>query len=197
MRSFSWVAVQRADCTLQMFADVYNTKVFKTNIDQDAGALGAAAIAAVGCGLWKNFDRIDQIHKTVEIMIPDKENNRKYEDFCRSLKWQRSIKPRYGCAARPLSCEGRELRIGIIRSSGVIADRLTHAHKKGRNLLTGTWFLPIISCNNRITRLQLNTPTRLSEFDPFFGIYRKGMDFGCLVFQISPARMTELFSGIG
>ncbi len=64
---------------LQMFADVYNTKVLKTNIDQDAGALGAAAIAAVGCGLWKNFDRIDQIHKTVEIMIPDKENNRKYE----------------------------------------------------------------------------------------------------------------------
>ncbi len=64
---------------LQMFADVYNTNVLKTNIDQDAGALGAAAIAAVGCGLWVNFERIDQIHKTVEIFVPDKKNNQKYE----------------------------------------------------------------------------------------------------------------------
>ena len=35
------------------------TRILKTNIDQDAGALGAAAIAAVGCGLWDSFDRID------------------------------------------------------------------------------------------------------------------------------------------
>ena len=63
----------------RIFADVYNTKVLKTNIDQDAGALGAAAIAAVGCGYWESFDRIDAIHQTVEIVEPDPENNRKYE----------------------------------------------------------------------------------------------------------------------
>jgi xylulokinase len=64
---------------LGIFADVFNNNIIKTNIDQDAGALGAAAIAAVGCGLWENFDRIDQIHKVVEKVQPNKANNQKYE----------------------------------------------------------------------------------------------------------------------
>jgi xylulokinase len=64
---------------LQIFADVYNTKILKTNIDQDAGALGAAAIAAVGCGLWMDFNKIDKIHIAVEIVEPDPERNAKYE----------------------------------------------------------------------------------------------------------------------
>ncbi len=64
---------------LGIFADTFNTRIKKSNIDQDAGALGAAAIAAVGCGLWNDFGRIDAIHKTVEVVEPNKENNRKYE----------------------------------------------------------------------------------------------------------------------
>lgn len=64
---------------LGIFADVFNTRIIKTNIDQDAGALGAAAIAAVGCGIWKDFDKIDQIHKTSEVVKPNEENNSKYE----------------------------------------------------------------------------------------------------------------------
>ena len=64
---------------LGIFADAFNTCIKKTNIDQDAGALGAAAVAAVGCGLWKDFDRIDEIHKTVEVVTPNAENNAKYE----------------------------------------------------------------------------------------------------------------------
>ena len=64
---------------LGIFADAFNTRIKKSNIDQDAGALGAAAIAAVGCGLWKSFDKIDEIHKTVEVVEPDKQNNCKYE----------------------------------------------------------------------------------------------------------------------
>ena len=64
---------------LGIFADTFNTRIIKTNIDQDAGVLGAAAIAAVGCGLWKSFDKIDEIHKTVDVVEPDKENNRIYE----------------------------------------------------------------------------------------------------------------------
>jgi xylulokinase len=64
---------------LGIFADVFNTRILKTNIDQDAAALGAAAIAAVGTGLWKDFDRIDEIHKTAERVDPRPENNREYE----------------------------------------------------------------------------------------------------------------------
>jgi xylulokinase len=64
---------------LGIFADVFNTRIVKTNIDQDAGALGAAALAAVGAGLWKDFSPIDGIHKTVERVEPNPENNRLYE----------------------------------------------------------------------------------------------------------------------
>lgn len=64
---------------LGIFADVFNMRILKTNIDQDAGALGAAALAAVGSGLWKDFSHIDDIHKTVETVQPDPENNRIYE----------------------------------------------------------------------------------------------------------------------
>jgi len=64
---------------LGIFADVFNTRIIKTNIDQDAGALGAAGIAAVGSGLWKDFTRLDQIHKVEEVVEPDAENNQEYE----------------------------------------------------------------------------------------------------------------------
>ena len=64
---------------LGIFADVFNTRILKTNIDQDAGALGAAALAAVGSGLWPDFSRIDEIHQIAERVEPDAENNRLYE----------------------------------------------------------------------------------------------------------------------
>ncbi|HYD39506.1 MAG TPA: FGGY-family carbohydrate kinase [Anaeromyxobacter sp.] len=46
----------------QIFADVYGMRVVKTNVDQDAASLGAAAVAAVGVGLWKDFSRVDAVH---------------------------------------------------------------------------------------------------------------------------------------
>jgi xylulokinase len=64
---------------LGIFADVYNSRVIKTNIDQDAAALGAAAVAAVGCGVWEGYEKIDEIHKIIEVVEPDRENNIKYE----------------------------------------------------------------------------------------------------------------------
>jgi xylulokinase len=80
---------------LGIFADVFNTRIVKTNIDQDAAALGAAAIASVGCGLWPNFDKIDQIHKAAEVVEPDVENNRKYEKllpvFALSAEYQANL----------------------------------------------------------------------------------------------------------
>ena len=64
---------------LGIFADVFNARIVKSNIDQDAGALGAAAIAAVGCKLWEDFNRIDEIHKVEDVVEPDKANNQVYE----------------------------------------------------------------------------------------------------------------------
>ena len=63
----------------QIFADVFNMKIVKTNIGEEAGSLGAAAIAAVGCGLWKDFSKIDQIHQVESITEPVPENTQVYK----------------------------------------------------------------------------------------------------------------------
>ena len=42
----------------------------KTNIDQDAAALGAAALAAVGSGLWKGFEKVDEVHQVQSVQRP-------------------------------------------------------------------------------------------------------------------------------
>jgi xylulokinase len=63
----------------QIFADVYNMTIIKTNIDQQAAALGATAVAAVGVGLWSDFSRIDEIHKVEEITHPIPQNTAVYD----------------------------------------------------------------------------------------------------------------------
>lgn len=63
----------------QIFADVYNLPILKTNIDQDAASLGAAALAANACGLWKGYDKINEIHITESLIKPDKKANETYE----------------------------------------------------------------------------------------------------------------------
>jgi sugar (pentulose or hexulose) kinase len=64
---------------LKIFADIYNIPILKTNIDQNAASLGAAAIAANACGIWKGYDMIEKIHRTESLLYPDKESNLKYE----------------------------------------------------------------------------------------------------------------------
>ncbi len=63
----------------QIFADVYNMKVVKTNIDQQAAALGAAATIAVGLGWWKDFSVIDTIHEVESEILPDPKNQAVYK----------------------------------------------------------------------------------------------------------------------
>ena len=69
----------RSQVWRQIFSDVYNMKVVKTNIDQQAAALGAAACAAVGTGLWPNFDIVDEVHKVEDVTLPIAANNKVYE----------------------------------------------------------------------------------------------------------------------
>lgn len=53
----------RSDFWMQMYADIYQKTMVRTNVDQQAAALGAAAIAAVGTGIWDDFSRLDRIHE--------------------------------------------------------------------------------------------------------------------------------------
>jgi xylulokinase len=63
----------------KIFADIYNLPILKTNIDQNAASLGAAAIAANACGIWNGYDRIEKIHQIESLIHPEREANRFYE----------------------------------------------------------------------------------------------------------------------
>jgi sugar (pentulose or hexulose) kinase len=62
----------------QIFADVYGMNILKTNVDQDTASLGAAAIAARGCGLWEDYGRIPSLHRQESLEQPDPKNAAKY-----------------------------------------------------------------------------------------------------------------------
>ena len=70
--------ISRSKLWRQMLADVYQMNIVKTNIDQQAAALGAAALAAVGTGLWSDFEIIDEIHAVEDIAKPIPENSAAY-----------------------------------------------------------------------------------------------------------------------
>jgi xylulokinase len=61
----------RSSLWRQIFADAFEIDILKTNVGQEAGSLGAAALAAVGCGLWNDFSMIDQIHQLQATAQPD------------------------------------------------------------------------------------------------------------------------------
>jgi xylulokinase len=71
----------RSQVWRQIFADIYNMKIVKTHIDQQAAALGAAACAAVGAGLWESFDFVDDVHRVESVTEPVPSNNRIYEQL--------------------------------------------------------------------------------------------------------------------
>ena len=55
----------------QVYADVYDMTVIRTRAGQQAAALGAAAVAGVGAGLWKDFGIIDEVSASTGRNEPD------------------------------------------------------------------------------------------------------------------------------
>ncbi len=70
----------------QIYADVLNITVEKTNIGQNAASLGAAALAAMGAGLWRSFDRIDELVQIQDRAIPRTDNVAKYQNILVNFK---------------------------------------------------------------------------------------------------------------
>jgi xylulokinase len=62
----------------QIFADVFEMKIVKTNIAEEAGSLGAAALAAIGAGIWKDFSKVDEIHEVESVLESIPENSKIY-----------------------------------------------------------------------------------------------------------------------
>ena len=73
----------RSELWRQIMADAWEIDIVKTNIGHEAGSLGAAAVAAVGCGLWRDFGRIDDLHNASSITRPNEKHAAIYR---RSLK---------------------------------------------------------------------------------------------------------------
>ncbi len=61
----------RSELWRQIFADAFEIDILKTNVGQEAGSLGAAAVAAVGAGLWNDFTPIDQVHQLESRAVPE------------------------------------------------------------------------------------------------------------------------------
>jgi xylulokinase len=83
----------------QILADALGTSVVKTSVDQQAAALGAAALAAVGTGLWRDFARIDALHRVESRCEPVPNNCAHYDQLV----------PIYGRAAAELATLGTML----------------------------------------------------------------------------------------
>ena len=62
----------------QMFADIFNMKMVKTSVDQNAASLGAAALAAYGLGLWSDYSPIDKAHHLESIAEPELRRTQDY-----------------------------------------------------------------------------------------------------------------------
>jgi xylulokinase len=63
----------------QILADVLGVRIVKTTIDQQAAALGAAACAAIGTGLWKSFDYVEEVHRVIDVQEPSPEHTAVYD----------------------------------------------------------------------------------------------------------------------
>ncbi|MBI9106793.1 MAG: FGGY-family carbohydrate kinase [Spirochaetales bacterium] len=63
----------------QLFADIYNKNITESRVGEDAGSLGAAAAAAVGAGLWKDFSPLVKINQRTGGVSPNAGRAAEYE----------------------------------------------------------------------------------------------------------------------
>ena len=64
----------KSESWMRIFADVYDMKIEKTSIDQEAASIGVAALAFNALKLWKGYDMIDKIYNTEQIYVPSKDS---------------------------------------------------------------------------------------------------------------------------
>ena len=86
----------RSSVWRRIFADVYNMDIVKTNIGEDAGSLGAAAVGAVGSGIWKDFSRIDDVYRIRETVKPVKADVEKYRKIRTAFECFRNCQKEVG-----------------------------------------------------------------------------------------------------
>ena len=84
----------------QILADIYGIQVVKSNIDQQAAALGAAALTLFGCGIWSDFSRLDELHIIESVSEPDKDRSLRYNKLLANYKLASDLLSLYGEQSR-------------------------------------------------------------------------------------------------
>ena len=67
--------------TRQLYADVYNCEIMRTSIGQQCAALGAAVLAGIGTGVWKDFSVMDAFVRPAERHQPDAPVAQQYSEL--------------------------------------------------------------------------------------------------------------------
>lgn len=62
----------------RIYADVLDTPLVRTTVDQQAATLGAAALVFAGSGVWPSLAAADDAHEVVDRVIPDPDGVRAY-----------------------------------------------------------------------------------------------------------------------
>ncbi len=70
---------------MQLFADIYGVDILKTNVDQMAATIGAAALAFNGVGIWDGYSIIDTLHSEQVCYTPDPEKREQYDRIVESF----------------------------------------------------------------------------------------------------------------
>ncbi|WZH37752.1 MAG: FGGY family carbohydrate kinase [Microbacterium enclense] len=73
----------------RVYADVLDTALLRTTVDQQAATLGAAALVFAGSGVWSSLAAADDAHEVVERLTPDPDGVRAYA----------ALRDRYAAAA--------------------------------------------------------------------------------------------------
>lgn len=63
----------------QLFANIYNKTITEISVGQDAGSLGAAALGAVGSGMWQDFEPLRTVCQVKSKVQIDAQQNEQYE----------------------------------------------------------------------------------------------------------------------
>ncbi|MHA1728005.1 MAG: xylulokinase [Promethearchaeota archaeon] len=76
----------KSDIWCQIFADVWQRKIWRMKDPQMASAIGAAAIAMVSLGIIENFSRVDELVKIDREFKPNLQNERIYNEIFEQYK---------------------------------------------------------------------------------------------------------------
>ncbi len=76
---------------MELFANIYGLDCIKSSIDQECASLGAAALAAVGVGLWSDFSPLSLQHRVEAMVKCDETIAKEYNDILSRFKRASSL----------------------------------------------------------------------------------------------------------